>query len=109
MVEVGKVIQEHLEIKSMTQLELAKHVGLTQKAISKYVTGKSQPPLDILEKIINLLDISPSEIFTINSTDTKTFIKTKDEFDFISIYRELSTESKSALLETAHILKKVLK
>ena len=64
MNDVGFIIQNHLELKNMTQERLGKKVGLSQKAISKYITGKSLPPLDVLDKICHALDIEPSVFFT---------------------------------------------
>ena len=59
---VGKAIREGMQRKNMTQQELANAVGSTQRSISSYVTGKTQPPLDILNNICKELEISMDQI-----------------------------------------------
>lgn len=110
MKNIGKTIQEHLEIKEMTQREIGDKLGLTQKAISKYVTGKSQPSLDVLVKICKILDIDLKIILEINSSDdTRYVINTKDEYDLLSFYRSISTENKIVVMEIINSLKKSMK
>lgn len=109
MLDIGKVIQNHLELKNMTQSELGKHIGLSQKAISKYVTGKSQPPLDVLEKIMMVLNISPYEIFHINKRPVNLFIESKDEQDLICSYRKFNDKQKIHFIEIASCIEKMIK
>lgn len=109
MLDIGRVIQNHLELKNMTQLELGKHIGLSQKAISKYVTGKSQPPLDVLEKIMVVLHISPYEIFHIKNNPNKLTLETKDEQELLRFYRKLEDKHKIIFIEMVASLEKMLK
>lgn len=39
--------------KNLTQIKLAKKVGVSNKAISTYESGTNTPPLDVLFKIMN--------------------------------------------------------
>lgn len=109
MVDIGKVIQEHLEMKDMTQTDLGNKIGLTQKAVSKYVTGKSQPPLDILEKILISLDINPFEIFEISSNSSCNKIRTKDEQILLNTYRSFNPDNKKVIIDIISTLQKALK
>lgn len=109
MLDIGKVIQNHLELKNMTQSELGQHIGLSQKAISKYVTGKSQPPLDVLEKIMIVLNISPYEIFSIKNRSDHLFIASKDEQDLIRSYRNFSSKQKIHFIEIVSCIEKMIK
>lgn len=109
MKELGKIIQERLEIKNMTQNEIGTQLGLTQKAISKYVTGKSQPSLDVLSKICNILEIDITSVLEIESANSsKYIIDTKDEYELIAFYRKISTKNKAILIEIIHSLDKTM-
>ncbi len=103
MKDVGFIIQNHLELKNMTQAKLGKEVGLSQKAISKYITGKSLPPLDVLDKICRTLEIEPSLFFT-SSSIKKIYIQNVDEQNLILFYRKLSPGSKKAFINMTKTL-----
>ena len=62
---IGYAIKEGLARKHMTQSELAGIVGSTQRSISSYVTGNTQPPLDILTHICLTLEINMNQILLI--------------------------------------------
>ncbi len=108
MNDVGFIIQNHLELKNMTQERLGKKVGLSQKAISKYITGKSLPPLDVLDKICHALDIEPSVFFTSSHVNTN-YIQTADEQYLILSFRKLSKQSKQAIIQMMEALEGNLK
>ncbi len=109
MTDIGKIIQQHLEMKNMTQADLGNKIGLTQKAVSKYVTGKSQPPLDILEKIVISLDINPYEIFETSNNLPSNQIQTKDELILLNTYRDISPNNKKVVIDIISTLQKALK
>jgi len=54
--EIGRKIQLAREEKGVTQLELAKMLGLTQAALSNYELGKRRLYLNLIEKIANYLE-----------------------------------------------------
>ncbi len=51
-------LKEIRKEKEMTQRELADKVGVSVQTISGYETGYSQPPLEILIKIADILEAS---------------------------------------------------
>lgn len=62
---VGNAIRDGLIKKNMTQRDLANIVGSSQRSISAYVNGQSQPPLDILSHICVTLEINMNQILHI--------------------------------------------
>ena len=49
--------------KGVTQVELAKHVGISQQTISHYETGRAKPSLDVAVKLAKALGVSVEEIY----------------------------------------------
>ena len=58
----GSFIKELRKEKNMTQKELAKKIGLTDKAISKWERGLSFPDITMLNSLAEVFDVDVSEI-----------------------------------------------
>lgn len=54
----------------LTQIEIARRAGLTERQYSHYVTGNREPKLDALVKIARALLTTPNELLGFN-TDVK--------------------------------------
>ena len=63
----GAVIRELREKKKMTQLQLAEKLGVSDKAISRWETGKGYPDITLLESIADAFDISVTELLSGNT------------------------------------------
>ncbi len=63
----GAVIKELREKNSMTQLQLADKLGVTDKTISKWETGKGYPDITLLEPIADALRVSVTELISGNA------------------------------------------
>ena len=51
-------LKETLKYNSMSQVTLAKKIGMSQSVINNYCTGKREPTLDVLLLICKALDVS---------------------------------------------------
>ena len=60
--KIGKFISELRKEKGMTQANLAVQLGITDRAISKWETGKSMPDSSIMLDLCNLLSINVNEL-----------------------------------------------
>lgn len=60
--KIGKFISECRKAKGWTQNQLAEKLGITDKAVSKWETGRSMPDLSLFTPLCNLLDISLNEL-----------------------------------------------
>ena len=63
-VKTGKFIAECRKNKNMTQAELAKKLNITDRAISKWETGKGMPDSSIMLDLCNELKISVNELLS---------------------------------------------
>lgn len=61
-VDVGKFISELRKENGFTQKELAEKLSVTDKAVSKWETGKCYPDIETIEKISKIFNISINEI-----------------------------------------------
>ncbi|MEG1476029.1 MAG: helix-turn-helix transcriptional regulator [Bacilli bacterium] len=94
--QLGDIIQSNLELKNMTQAQLGKKIGLSQKAVSKYVTGKSMPSLDTLVMICSTLDININKLLSPN-TNSAPIVENIDESELLSSYRLLDNINKKLI------------
>lgn len=60
--KTGVFIAEKRKSKNLTQKELAKEIGVTDKAISRWETGKGYPDIEILPALANALSVSLNEL-----------------------------------------------
>lgn len=63
-VKIGKFIAECRKKKNMTQATLAEKLNITDRAISKWETGKGMPDSSIMLELCNELDISVNELLS---------------------------------------------
>ena len=61
-IKIGKFITECRKKKNLTQAQLAENLNITDRAISKWETGKSMPDFDIMLKLCEILEISVNEL-----------------------------------------------
>lgn len=62
-IRTGAFISERRKAKGWTQSQLAEKLGITDKAVSKWETGRSMPDLSLFMPLCTLLDITLSELF----------------------------------------------
>ena len=60
----GQFISRVRMEKGMTQKELAQKVGVTDKAVSKWETGRGIPDISSLDALCNALDVSVNELLS---------------------------------------------
>ena len=61
-VKIGKFIAQRRKLKSMTQLQLAEQLGITDRAVSKWETGKAMPDSSCMLELCRLLDITATDL-----------------------------------------------
>ncbi|MEG0339299.1 MAG: helix-turn-helix transcriptional regulator, partial [Oscillospiraceae bacterium] len=62
--KIGKFIATCRKEKGLTQFTLAEKLNITDRAISKWETGKSMPDPSIMLKLCELLNITVNELLT---------------------------------------------
>lgn len=74
---VGKNIKFFREKKNITQSELADKLSVTRQAVSNWENGKTEPDIEMLNKIASVLEISIEELIYGFKRETK-IINTKN-------------------------------
>lgn len=94
MQKVGTFLSELRKERNLTQDELGEQIGVTNKTVSRWENGNYLPPVEMLQILSKLFDMSINEILNgerINDSD----------------YKNISEENiKSALNESNAVIKK---
>lgn len=94
-IKIGKFIADTRTAKKLTQEELAKEIGVTDKAISKWENGRCLPDVSLFKPLCNALDISINELLN-GEKDTK---KTNED-GYINYIKETNKKNKLKLFLT---------
>ncbi len=62
-IKIGDFISERRKAKGWTQSQLAEKLEITDKAVSKWETGRSMPDLSLFMPLCTLLDVTLNELF----------------------------------------------
>ena len=61
-IKIGKFIAERRKNKSLTQMQLAEKLGITDRAVSKWENGKAMPDSAIMLELCETLEISVNDL-----------------------------------------------
>lgn len=78
-IKIGKFIAECRKKKNLTQAQLAEKLNITDRAISKWETGKGMPDSSIMLELCNELNISVNELLSGEMIDMKNYNRKADE------------------------------
>ena len=62
-VKIGRFIAERRKANHMTQMQLAEKLNITDRAVSKWETGKSMPDAALMPELCRLLNITINDLF----------------------------------------------
>lgn len=91
-IKIGRFIAERRKEQKLTQIQLAEKLGITDRAVSKWETGKSLPDASIMLELCGLLkitvnDLLSGEVVSMNNYNEKSeknlleMIKQKEQAD----------------------------
>ncbi|WP_143482895.1 helix-turn-helix transcriptional regulator [Pseudoflavonifractor sp. An85] len=72
---VGENIKRFRTQRHMTQDELAQQLNVTRQAVSNWENGKTQPDIDTLHKIAQILDVTMEELIYGSKQASTTVVK----------------------------------
>lgn len=78
-VKIGSFIKEQRSVLNMTQKELAEKIGCTDKAISRWETGKGMPDSSFLIPLANIFNITVNELLTGEKISEEVFLQKSDD------------------------------
>ena len=73
--EIGKFIAKCRKKKKLTQAQLAERLGITDRAVSKWETGKSMPDSSIMLELCEILGITVNALLSGEEIDMGSFEK----------------------------------
>lgn len=99
-IEIGRFIAECRKESNMTQIQIAEKLGITNRAVSKWETGKSIPDVSIMLELCEILNISVNELLSgkrLDKVEEKmeseqnilTMLMAKDELENFKIPTEI--------------------
>ena len=96
-IKIGKFIQERRKANGLTQMQLAELLGITDRAISKWETGRALPDSSIMLNLCKILKISVNdllngEIITMDNYNKET------ESKLVELVKEKEERDKSMLM-----------
>ena len=73
--KVGKFIAEKRKAKNLTQMQLAEMLNITDRAVSKWETGKSLPDSSIMLELCSILEISVTDLLCGEAVEMQNYDK----------------------------------
>lgn len=77
--KIGKLIAKCRKEKNMTQVELADKLGVTDKAVSKWETGRCLPDVSLYKDLCSILGITLNEFFVGEKIEEEKFKEQADK------------------------------
>ena len=77
--EIGRFIAKCRKEKKLTQAQLAEKLNITDRAVSKWETGKSMPDSSIMLELCEILGITVNELLSGEEIDMESYEKKADE------------------------------
>lgn len=89
--EFGKFLAQLRKEKGLTQLQLAEKLNVTDKAISRWETGKNYPDIEMFEDLSSVLDVSVSELLVGRRIEKENLFSASEE----QIVKQIKSNKKS--------------
>lgn len=88
---IGENIRRYRKAAGLSQAELAKRIGKTRSAISQYESNTTTPYMYVIDRIANVLGVSPENI--VSNTALTAY-----ERELLDVARMISTDGQRQLL-----------
>ena len=95
-IKIGKFIAERRKLRSMTQMQLAEKMGVSDRAVSKWERGKSMPDSSIMLELCAALGISVNDLLC-GEVVTMENYNEKLEQQMLEMVKEKETSDKMLL------------
>lgn len=95
-IKIGKFIASCRKERGMTQANLAEKLGISDRAISKWETGKSMPDSGIMLELCDLLKINVNELLSGERIMTEVYDKRAEE-NLLAMKQEVEEKNRQML------------
>ena len=100
---VGRFITKKRKEQNLTQEQLAERLGVSNKTVSKWETGKCMPDYAVVKNLCEELNVSVSELMDGEKTDDKS-IRMYDEEQILDLLRRTQELEKQKVMLTGVVL-----
>lgn len=80
MQKIGSFLAELRKDKNLTQEELGEQIGVTNKTVSRYENGNYLPPVEILQMLSKLYEVSINELLSGKRLDDEHYKENAEEY-----------------------------
>lgn len=102
-ITIGRFIAKKRKEQSLTQEQLAEHLGVSNKTVSKWETGKCMPDYSVINMLCEELKISVSELMDGEEADGKS-VRGYDDEQILDLLRRTQELEKQKVTLTGIIL-----
>ena len=95
--KIGKFIAECRKEKNLTQLQLAEKLNISNRAVSKWETGKSCPDVSIMMELCDILGISVNELLSGERIIMENYQKSRTKFGGITETKRASKQDEKKI------------
>ncbi len=96
-IKIGKFIAERRKMQGLTQLQLAEQLGITDRAVSKWETGRAMPDCSIMLPLCDTLGITVNDLLCAEVVTMENYNKTLEE-NLIKMAKQKEAADKRLLL-----------
>ena len=102
-ITIGRFIAQKRKEQNLTQEQLAEQLGVSNKTISKWETGKCMPDYAVIKNLCEALKVSVSELMDGEEADAKS-IRAYDDEQILDLLRRTQELEKQKVMRDHPIL-----
>lgn len=102
-VAIGRFIAKKRKEQNLTQEQLAERLGVSNKTISKWETGKCMPDYTVIKSLCEELQVTVSELMDAEETEEKS-VRVYDDDQILDLLRRMQELEKQKVMLTGVIL-----
>lgn len=92
--KIGSFLAELRKSKSLTQEELGEQIGVTNKTVSRWENGNYLPPVEILQILSKLYEVSINELLSGKRLNSENYKDNAEEYIVIDLMKKNSEAKK---------------
>ena len=96
-IRIGKFISEKRKEQNLTQMQLAEKLGITDRAVSKWETGRSMPDASVMLELCGILEITVNDLLSGEVVSMENYNE-KTEKNLIEMAKQKEAADKRLLL-----------
>ena len=108
MQKIGCFLAELRKAKNLTQEELGEQIGVTNKTVSRYENGNYLPPVEILQMLSKLYDVSINELLSGKCLDDGQYKENAEEFIVADLIKKRKDAKKRLTLSVISAIASIL-